>query len=113
MLRQKLFAAVATRHPTNVGLASTDSNKPVPFVPTYPTRSTRSRVNSRCTSRLTESYCGMWKSPSTMVRFTVFGSNGGFCNAVNAFGIKPPTVGKDETAATNGNELQMFRAMLV
>src|SRR5215510_1249943 len=113
ILRQKLFAAFATKQPTKVGLASTDSNNPVPFVPTYPILSTRSRFISRCISKLSESYVGMWKSASTIVRLTVFGLNGGFCRAVNAFGIRPPTVGNDETAATNGKELQMFKAILV
>src|SRR5262245_46329265 len=113
MLRQKLFAAFATRQPTKVGLASTDSNKPVPLVPTYPTLSTRSRFISRCISKLREWYVGMWKEASTMVRLTLFGFNGVFCRALNAFGIRPPTFGNDETAATNGKELQMFKAILV
>ena len=53
-----------------------------------------------------------------MVRLTVSGLKGGLASRAKAFGMPLPpgtetACGESDTAATKGNELQMFRAMLV
>ncbi len=100
------------------GLASSVWNRSLPFVPTYPARSTKWLVSWRCSSKLNWSRRGARKSSATTVRVKSMGLP---VTAAPGSRAKPPLiplelsgwrVGARLMAPTKGNELAMLSARL-